>query len=53
MSNRKTQAHVWEGLRISHPNAAGLDIGSEEIWVPLRRAAQMKPYASSGPIRQT
>ena len=31
----KRSAGAWEGLKVIHPNAAGLDIGSEEIWAAV------------------
>lgn len=37
---------VWEGLKVVHPNAAGLDIGGSEIW------AAMSPERSSEPVRR-
>jgi len=42
MDQKKPQAGVWEGLTVIQPNAAGLDIGSEEIWaaVPAERTAE-------------
>jgi transposase len=36
----------WEGLKVIHPNAAGLDIGSEEIW------AAVPPDRTSEPVRK-
>ena len=32
----KKQTKSLESLSIIHPNAAGIDIGSREIWVALR-----------------
>lgn len=46
MSNKKSQDSAWEGLRISQPNAAGLDIGSEEIW------AAVPPGRTDEPVRK-
>jgi hypothetical protein len=42
MGRKKSQVSTWEGLKVIHPNAAGLDIGSEEIWaaVPPERTAE-------------
>jgi transposase len=36
------KAQTWTGLQVSQPNAAGLDIGSEEIWaaVPCDRTSE-------------
>lgn len=31
MGRKKAQVQQWEGLKVVHPKAAGLDIGSEEI----------------------
>ena len=46
MGRDKSEALVWEGLKIIHPNAAGLDIGSEEIW------AAVSPESTSEPVRK-
>jgi len=46
MGRDKSEAPVWEGLKIIHPNAAGLDIGSEEIWVAV------SPESTSEPVRK-
>ena len=35
MRRNKAQVTAWEGLRVTHPHAAGLDIGSEEIWAAV------------------
>lgn len=35
MKRRQPQEKGWEGLKVIHPNAAGLDIGSEEIWAAV------------------
>ena len=32
MRRNKADVRIWEGLKVIHPNAAGLDIGSNEIW---------------------
>jgi transposase len=42
MRRHKSQVRSWEGLKVIHPNAAGLDIGSEEIWaaVPADRTPE-------------
>ena len=39
MGRRQTPVPAWEGLKVIHPNAAGLDIGSEEIWAAVAPAA--------------
>jgi transposase len=35
MDRKQSQVTVWEGLKVIHPHAAGLDIGSEEIWAAV------------------
>jgi len=35
MGRKQSQVKAWEGLKVIHPNAAGLDIGSEEIWAAV------------------
>jgi len=42
MRRTQSKAIAWEAVPVINPNAAGLDIGSEEIWacVPVNRAAQ-------------
>jgi transposase len=36
MGRKKSQTSTsWDGLKVIHPNAAGLDIGSEEIWAAV------------------
>ena len=55
MRREKSQVSVWEGLKVSHPNAAGLDIGSEEIWVavpPDRTAAPVRKFGTYTPDLQ-
>ena len=42
----KSQVSAWEGLKVIHPNAAGLDIGSEEIW------AAVAPDRTAEPVRK-
>lgn len=52
MSNKKSQANAWEGLRVSQPNAAGLDIGSEEIWAavpPGRTSESVRKFGTYTP----
>jgi transposase len=50
---RETQRVTsWEGVRIVHPQAAGLDIGSEEIWAavpPERRAEPVRKFGTYTP----
>jgi transposase len=38
MSRSKAQGRAWEGLQVIHPHAAGLDIGSAEIWAAVAPA---------------
>ncbi len=46
MRRNRPQPTAWEGLKIIHPNAAGLDIGSAEIW------AAVSPESTSEPVRR-
>jgi transposase len=46
MGRTKSQVSAWEGLKVIHPNAAGLDIGSEEIW------AAVAPDRTAEPVRK-
>jgi transposase len=46
MGRTKSQVSAWEGLKVIHPNAAGLDIGSAEIW------AAVAPARTAEPVRQ-
>jgi transposase len=46
MGRKQSQVSAWEGLKVIHPNAAGLDIGSEEIW------AAVAPSHSAEPVRK-
>jgi transposase len=39
MENNGSPVKSWEGLKVVHPNAAGLDIGSEEVWAAVAPAA--------------
>jgi transposase len=43
---RRKQTVRWEGLKVIHPNAAGLDIDSEEIW------AAVPPDRTTEPVRK-
>ena len=36
MGGKKASSAKYQGVRIVNPNAAGLDIGSEEIWAAVR-----------------
>jgi transposase len=38
----------WQGLRVVHPQAAGIDIGSEEIWVAVAPARSREPVRRFG-----
>lgn len=40
-----SQPSTWEGLKLVHPHAAGLDIGSAEIW------AAVPPHSTAEPVR--
>jgi transposase len=42
MGRKKSHVDTWEGRKVIHPNAAGLEIGSEEIWAaaPPERTAE-------------
>jgi transposase len=46
MKRRQPQVKAWEGLKVIHPHAAGLDIGREEIW------AAVAPAAAPAAVRQ-
>jgi len=46
MGRKKVQVSAWEGLKVIHPHAAGLDIGSAEIW------AAVAPMRTAEPVRQ-
>jgi len=46
MHRDKPAVSTWEGLKVIHPNAAGLDIGSEEIW------AAVAPGRTAEPVRK-
>jgi hypothetical protein len=35
MGRRQSQGQRWEGLKVIHPHAAGIDIGSEELWAAV------------------
>jgi transposase len=52
MRRDKPAVSTWEGLKVIHPNAAGLDIGSEEIWVavaPDRTAEPVRKFGTFTP----
>jgi len=46
MRRDKSSVGSWEGLKVIHPNAAGLDIGSAEIW------AAVVPGCTAEPVRK-
>lgn len=46
MGQKQSPKSSWEGLKVVHPNAAGLDISSEEIWVAT------PPERVSEPVRK-
>ena len=48
MGRHKSQGSVWEGLKVVHPHAAGLDIGSEEIWAAVAPAENQEPVRKFG-----
>lgn len=55
MGREKSQVSAWEGLKVIHPNAAGLDIGSAEIWVavpPGRTAEPVRKFGTYTPDLQ-
>ena len=45
MRHHSAQPATWEGLKVVHPQAGGLDIGSTEIW------AAVSPERTSEPVR--
>ena len=45
MRHKKSAASDWQGVKVIHPNAAGLDIGSEEIW------GAVPPDGTPAPVR--
>jgi transposase len=48
MGRHKSQGSVWEGLKVVHPHAAGLDISSEEIWAAVAPAENKEPVRKFG-----
>jgi transposase len=48
MADKKSPVSAWEGLKVIHPNAAGLDIGSEEVWAAVAPAGQGEPVRKFG-----
>ena len=49
MARQNRQTATWEGLSVVHPHAAGLDIGSEEIWVAVPPASTVRRFAALAP----
>jgi hypothetical protein len=45
MRRDSSRSSSWEGLKVIHPHAAGLDIGSTEIW------AAVSPESTNEPVR--
>ena len=55
MGRKQSQVSAWEGLKVIHPNAAGLDIGSAEIWAavaPDRTAEAVRKFGTFTPDLQ-
>lgn len=50
MSRKQPRSGHWEGLKVIHPHAAGLDIGSEEIWVAVAPESSAEPVRSFGTL---
>jgi transposase len=48
MVRKKQSANMWEGLSMIQPNAAGLDIGSEEIWAAVPPGRTMESVRKFG-----
>ncbi len=48
MGRKKSKASTWEGLKVIHPDAAGLDIGSEEIWAAVSPHRNPEPVCKFG-----
>ena len=52
MGRKQSQGSTWEGLKVIHPNAAGLDIGSAEIWATVPPDRTPSRCANSAPLRR-
>jgi transposase len=50
MGRKKLRSDVWEGLSVIQPNAAGMDIGSEEIWVAVAPDRHEEAVRKFGPF---
>jgi transposase len=48
MRGEKAQVGSWQGLQVIQPHAAGLDIGSAEIWAAVAPARQAQPVRKFG-----
>ena len=48
MRRDKLAVSTWEGLKTIHPKAAGLDIGSAEIWVAVAPDRPAEPVRKFG-----
>ena len=48
MRREKSRVSAWEGLKVIQPNAAGLDIGSEEIWAAVAPEHAVEPVRKFG-----
>lgn len=50
MAHKQTSSGHWEGLKVIHPHAAGLDIGSAEIWAAVAPESSAEPVRSFGTL---
>jgi transposase len=50
MAHKPAHSGQWEGLQVIHPHAAGLDIGSEEIWAAVPPVSSAEPVRSFGTL---
>ncbi|MCE1249955.1 MAG: IS110 family transposase [Comamonadaceae bacterium] len=50
MQRKQASAGQWTGLQVIHPQAAGLDIGSEEIWAAAPPASSAEPVRAFGTL---
>jgi transposase len=48
MRHEKSRVSAWEGLKVIDSHAAGLDIGSEEIWAAVAPAQNQEPVRKFG-----
>jgi len=52
MGRKRAAGQGWAGVQVIHPNAAGLDIGSTEIWgavAPMRTAVAVRKFGTYTP----